>query len=167
MLIVSRRLEPRLHHDAELALPFELRQKSRLRTKLRTGEEVGLFLERGQILRNGDCLQAEDGRVLKVVAQPERVLHITCPDAEALLRVTYHLGNRHVPLQVGKGWVRILDDYVLRQMAEGLGATVEVIEAPFEPEVGAYGGHRHHDGSPGHQGIIHELGAHRTGASGK
>lgn len=166
MLIVSRRLEARLDHDAELALPFELRRKSRLRTRLRSGEEVGLFLERGQILRNGDCLQAEDGRVVKVVAQPERVLHITCADAESLLRVTYHLGNRHVPLQVGKGWVRIVDDSVLRRMVEGLGATVEAIDAPFEPEAGAYGAHAHDKESSGPERgpVVHGIRDFRVGA---
>jgi urease accessory protein len=165
MLVVSRRIAAQPNHDVELVLPFELRQKSRLRTRLGNGEEVGLFLERGQILRDGDCLAAEDGRVVRVVARAERVLHITCDSPQALVRVAYHLGNRHVPLQAGDGWVRIADDYVLRDMVEGLGAGVSLMEAPFEPEAGAYGGHHHQDGSPGHRGIIHEFRAKRSGAA--
>jgi urease accessory protein len=163
MLVVSKRLSDQSRHDLELVLPFDLRQKSRLRTTLPDGEEVGLFLERGQVLRGGDCLQAEDGRIVVVRAKAEKVLHISCADAVDLLRVTYHLGNRHVPLQVGQGWVRIADDDVLRQMVEGLGAAVEVMVAPFEPEAGAYGGHHHgHAGeSNGGSGgaVIHQFGA--------
>jgi urease accessory protein len=167
MLVVSRRIAAQANHDAELILPFELRQKSRLRTRLGNGEEIGLFLERGQILRGGDCLAAEDGRVVKVVAQPEKVLHITCDSPQALVRVAYHLGNRHVPLQVGDGWLRIADDYVLKYMIEGLGAQVLQMEAPFEPEAGAYGGHHHQDGSLGHRGIIHEFRANRPASEPK
>jgi len=164
MLVVSKRIAPQTNHDVELVLPFELRQKSRLRTQLGNGEELGLFLERGQILRGGDYLAAEDGRVVRVVAQPERVLHITCDSPAALVRVAYHLGNRHVPLQAGDDWLRIADDYVLKYMVEGLGASVLQMEAPFEPEAGAYGGHHHQDGSLGHRGIIHEFRSTRPGA---
>ena len=162
MLVISRRIEPQPQHDLILTLPFDLRQKSRLRTRLADGEEVALFLERGQVLRDGDCLAAEDGRVVRVVAQPEKVLQIACKTRQALVRIAYHLGNRHVPLQVGNGWVRIADDYVLEHMVEGLGAKVSRIEAPFEPEAGAYGSHPHPEGSPGHRGIIHEFRANRT-----
>ena len=100
-----------------------------MRTALVSGEEFGLFLERGEVLRDGDFLLAEDGRVVRVIAKPERVLDIACVDAEALARVAYHLGNRHVPVQVGACWLRIADDHVLRQMVEGLGATVVAREA--------------------------------------
>lgn len=158
MLVVSKLLPRQSHFDVELVLPFDLRQKSRLRTALADGEEVGLFLERGHILRNGDFLQAEDGRIVVVRAQAERVLHISCAGEADLVRVAYHLGNRHVPLQVGTGWVRIADDDVLRQMVEGLGATVEVMNAPFEPEAGAYGGHHHGHGGEEGGGVIHQFG---------
>ena len=139
-------------------MPFDMRQKSRLRTTLADGEEVGLFLERGHILRGGDFLQAEDGRIVVVRAQAERVLDVRCASQTDLVRVAYHLGNRHVPLQVGTGWVRIADDDVLRQMVEGLGAAVETINAPFEPESGAYGGHHHGHGGGEAGGIIHQFG---------
>jgi len=159
MLVVSKRLPEQSRHDVELVLPFDLRQKSRLRTILADGEEVGLFLDRGHVLRGGDYLQSEDGRIVLVRAKSEKVLHISCANDVDLLRVTYHLGNRHVPLQVGQGWVRIADDDVLRAMVEGLGASVEVMDAPFEPEAGAYG--RHHHNHPGESGgaVIHQFGA--------
>ena len=166
MLVISKRLPAKRDADLELVLPFDLRQKSRLRTKLDDGEEVGLFLERGSVLRDGDLLQADDGRVVRVRSRPEKLLHVVCGDDEQLLRVAYHLGNRHVALQVGDGWVRIASDDVLAQMVEGLGASVQEIEAPFEPETGAYGGHHHshgageaaHEGGHGHGGVIHQFG---------
>ena len=157
MLNIQKRCSPRDKFHAELVLPFELRQKSRLRTQTTTGEEAGLFLPRGAVLRDGDFLEAEDGRIVRVTAKPEKVLQIGCPDAVQLARIAYHLGNRHVALQIGAGWLRIANDYVLRQMVEGLGALVVLTEAPFEPEAGAYGGH-HHQGpdAPVHRGIIHQ-----------
>jgi urease accessory protein len=158
MLVISKLLPSQARYDAELVLPFELRQRSRLRTTLPDGEEVGLFLERGHILRDGDFLQGEDGRIVVVRAQSERVLHISCATEAELLRVAYHLGNRHVPLQVGTRWVRIAEDEVLRRMVEGLGALVQAVSAPFEPESGAYGGHHHRHGAEEGGGIIHQFG---------
>jgi urease accessory protein len=159
MLIIQARAAGRDRFDAELVLPYELRQKCRLRTRSASGEEVGLFLPRGEILRHGDLLQADDGRCVKVTAQPEKVLQIACADPLQLTRIAYHLGNRHVALQVGEGWLRIADDYVLREMVEGLGGTVEEMQAPFEPEPGAYGGHMHAAEAPVHRGIIHQYAA--------
>ncbi len=158
MMVVTKRCAPRQDWDDELVLPFELRQRSRLRTTLESGEELGLFLERGELLRGGDFLLAEDGRAVRVVAKQERVLDIACTDREALARTAYHLGNRHVPVQVGAGWLRIAEDHVLRQMVEGLGATVIAREAPFEPEAGAYAPVHSHPAQATHGGIIHEFG---------
>lgn len=142
----------------QLRLPFDLRQKSRLRTKLLSGEDAWLLLPRGEILRGGDLLLGTDGRLVSVIAEPEDVLNIECADANALTKAAYHLGNRHVPVEVGDGFLRIAADHVLAQMLEGLGAKLTPLQAPFEPEAGAYGGgHRHHDGD-GHSGKIHEYG---------
>lgn len=142
----------------QLRLPFDLRQKSRLRTKLVSGEDAWLLLPRGEILRGGDLLLGTDGRVVLVISEPEDVLNIECSDASALTKAAYHLGNRHVPVEVGNGFLRIAADHVLAQMLQGLGATLTPLQAPFEPEAGAYGGgHRHHD-SDGHSGKIHEYG---------
>ena len=158
MLIVHKQIAPRSIHDAELILPFELRQKSRLRTKVVGGEEIGLFLERGTLLRGGDLLVADDGRVVRVVAADEALLEIRCADADALARAAYHLGNRHTPTQVGRGWLRIQADDVLAAMLRGLGATVTALSAPFEPEAGAYAaGHHAHSSEAKHAGVIHDF----------
>ena len=182
MLVISKLLPPQSRHDVELVLPFDLRQKSRLRTALSDGEEVGLFLERGRVLRDGDCLQADDGRIVLVRSKAEKVLHISCASEPELVRVAYHLGNRHVPLQVGDGWVRIAADDVLGEMVKGLGATVQQLEAAFEPGAGAYGGHHHahpsgesgtgehgpqQNGTHAHRGIIHQFGARGIGSRNK
>jgi urease accessory protein len=151
-----------------LLLPFEQRQKSRLRAQLVSGEAVALSLPRGEVLRGGDLLLASDGRVVEVVARPERLLHVECDSAQALARAAYHLGNRHVPVQVGDGWLRLAADHVLEQMLTGLGARTAPVEAPFEPEAGAYGGHAHgtghhtHEGGPAGGARIHEYGQHRS-----
>lgn len=129
---------------AELVLPFEQRQKSRLLATLSSGEEAALFMPRGTILRGGEWLKAKDGRIVQVVAAIERVMQVKCKDANSLARAAYHLGNRHVPLQVGDGWLRLEADHVLKDMLIGLGAQVEEIEAPFEPESGAYSSDGHH-----------------------
>ena len=143
-----------------LQLPFDRRQKSRQRATLVSGEEVAIELPRGQVLRGGDWVVASDGRVIEVVASPERVLHVECESPQALARAAYHLGNRHVPVQVGEGWLRIADDHVLARMLEVLGAKVTALEAAFEPEAGAYGaGHHHHDHESTHGGKIHEFSA--------
>jgi urease accessory protein len=146
--------------QARLELPFDLRQKSRLRTKLADGEDAWLLLPRGDILRGGDKLLASDGRIVEVIAQPEDVLHVACADASALARAAYHLGNRHVPVQVGEGFLRIAADHVLAEMLKGLGATLTPMHAPFEPEAGAYGaaGSHHHSDESTHGARIHEYG---------
>jgi urease accessory protein len=136
----------------QLRLPFESRQKSRLKTKLVSGEEVALMLPRGEILRGGDLVTASDGRVIEVVSEPEKLLHV---ESDALAKIAYHLGNRHVPVQVGEGFLRIAEDHVLEEMLKKLGAKVEQVEAPFEPEAGAYAGGHEHD-EMGHGGKIHD-----------
>jgi urease accessory protein len=129
-----------------LKLAFDQRQKSRLRARLASGEEVAVLLPRGTLLRGGDLVGASDGRVIEVIAEPERVLHIECASPVDLARCAYHLGNRHVAVQVGEGWLRIAADHVLAGMLAKLGATVTTIDAPFEPEAGAYSdGHHYHD----------------------
>ncbi|WP_129781867.1 urease accessory protein UreE [Peristeroidobacter soli] len=144
MLNITRKLpSSNVRADLRLVLPFQLRNKSRLLTALENGEEVGLILERGSVLRGGDLLLADDGRVVEVVAEAETVSTVRALDAWALCRASYHLGNRHVALQIGDGWVRYQHDHVLDDMVRGLGLSVSVEAAPFEPEAGAYGGHSH------------------------
>lgn len=143
MLTIAQKLSAADAADTQLVLPFELRSKSRLRTQLATGEEIGLVLERGTILRGGERLLASDGRVVEVVAAAERVSTVRARDASSLARASYHLGNRHVALQVGQDWLRYLHDHVLDEMVRGLGFEVTLETAPFEPEAGAYGAHGH------------------------
>ncbi len=119
MLQITERLTAGEQHDDQLVLPFDRRQKSRLRVTLASGTEAALFLQRGTVLRGGDRLRGDDGQIVLIVAADEPVMRVSAETTHALMRATYHLGNRHVPLQIGEGWLL--------------------------PEAGAYGGgHRHH-----------------------
>lgn len=141
LLTITKRLgEGAQAATVKIELPFDLRTRSRQIAKLSTGEEVGLRLERGQVLRGGDHLLADDGRVVEIVAMDEVLSTVRCDDPWRLARAAYHLGNRHVPVQIGAGWLRFRHDHVLDEMLRGQGYTVTVEEAPFEPEGGAYGG---------------------------
>jgi len=136
MVIVREKLASRAPEPAaRVSLAFEYRQRSRQRARLDSGEEIGVVMPRGEVLRGGDRLLASDGRVFEVVSAPERLLHIEAP---SLARIAWHLGNRHVPVQVGDGFLRIAEDRVLEDMLRRLGARVTHLEAPFEPEGGAY-----------------------------
>src|SRR4030095_14514930 len=104
-----------------LKLPFEMRQKSRFKAVLASGEEVGVMLPRGEILRGGDLVTASDGRIIEVVAQPESVLHVEGATPAALAKIAYHLGNRHVPVEVGDGYLRLGEDHVFGRILVGLG----------------------------------------------
>ncbi|NMG66769.1 urease accessory protein UreE [Azoarcus indigens] len=144
MLLIEALYEGNRNATDTLELDFGYRTKSRLRAKLGSGAEVGLFLPRGTILRGGNRLLANDGRVVEVVAAPEDLMEVRCADALELARAAYHLGNRHVAVELGEGWLRIQADHVLEGMLTGLGADVEALRAPFEPEAGAYAhGHQH------------------------
>lgn len=137
-VILASRLTQRRHPDAFLALPFDYRSRSRLRAELPSGEAIGVLLERGESLRHGDQLLTEDGRVIEIVAAAETVSTVHCAGRQQLARAAYHLGNRHVSLQVGEAWLRYRHDHVLDDMLRGHGLRVVVEEAPFEPESGAY-----------------------------
>lgn len=148
MLTLNARTEHADSIFAQLVLPYELRENSRLRTKLASGEEVAIFTERGTVLRNNDLLKSDDGRVVQIVAAQEPTYRVTCNTSHNLLRCAFHLGNRHTQTQVSEDFLRIYQDSVLREMLLGLGATVVEEDAQFEPESGAYsagGGHHHHD----------------------
>lgn len=127
--------------DVTLTLTLEQRTRSRLRVLLDDGREAGLFLPRGSILRHGDCLIAEDGLVAGIIAAREALSRVESSDALLLARACYHLGNRHVPLQIEPGRLSYRPDPVLDALLRGLGLDVAPVHAPFEPETGAYGGH--------------------------
>jgi urease accessory protein len=144
MLTLHNKIEQAEHIAARLVLPYELREKSRLRAQLDTGEEVAVFTVRGTVMRDGDLMQGDDGRVIQVVAAQEPCYRVACTSQFALLRCAFHLGNRHTQAQLGDGFLRIRQDAVLKEMLQGLGATVSEELASFEPESGAYGGGHHH-----------------------
>jgi urease accessory protein len=157
MMILRKRALSGTHADDTLTLPFEQRCKSRLRTTLASGEEAGLFLDRGTILRGGECLAAEDGRVVRVQSAEERLMEVRA-EADSLADAAYHLGNRHTPIQIGDGWLRFAADHVLAEMLKGLGVEASVLNAPFEPEPGAYAAGQHqHSGEAKHAGVIHDF----------
>jgi urease accessory protein len=130
-----------------LTLAFDERRKSRLAATLDSGEEVALLLPRGTMLRDGDVLVADDGGLVRVVAADEAVLVVRASDALTLTRAAYHLGNRHTPVEVGADYLKLEYDPVLADMLTRIGATLEQVSRPFQPEAGAYGGgHKHgHD----------------------
>jgi len=144
MLLIETFAAPDAAAGEQLELPFDSRCKSRLRTRLASGEECGLFLERGRVLRGGDRLLGNDGRVVEVLAAPEMLMEAASSDPLQLARAAYHLGNRHVAVQVLPGRLCFAQDHVLGEMLRGLGLPVSEIEAPFEPEAGAYGAHGGH-----------------------
>ncbi len=143
MMLIEQLTHSTAAPAARLVLPFETRCKSRLRCTLDSGEECGLFLERGSVLRGGTRLQANDGRVVEVVSAPEPLMEVTSDDPLQISRAAYHLGNRHVAVELQPGVLRFAADHVLAEMVRGLGLAVSEVSAPFEPESGAYGAHPH------------------------
>lgn len=133
-----------------LTLPLDLRQKSRQRVELDNGREASIFLRRGSVLHNNDLLISKDNTVIRVLAADEQLSVATCKDPLLFAKACYHLGNRHMPLQIEKEQIIYLHDHVLDDMLRGLGLEVEQMYAPFEPEAGAYGGKASHAGHLGH-----------------
>lgn len=142
---------PNLGADLEVVATFAERQKSRHRTQTCCAKPLGWFLPRGLVLKEGDILLCKTGQRVKVKAAQEECSQVASTDALALMKVAYHLGNRHVPLQIAAGVLRYQKDHVLDDMVAGLGLEVIHILAPFDPEAGAYhgkanllhGGHHH------------------------
>ena len=127
-----------------LVLPYPERCRSRLRTRADDGGELQLFLPRGTVLREGSVLIAEDGGWVRVRAAAETVLEASSDDALLLARAAYHLGNRHTAVQIEAGRLRLMPDPVLESLLRRLGLRVRHLDAPFDPESGAYGGGHHH-----------------------
>jgi urease accessory protein len=154
MLTLNTKIDQAERIDGELILPYDQREKSRLRATMSSGEEVAVFTVRGTILRDGDILRGDDGRVVKITAAKEPTYRVEGQTPHHLLRCAFHLGNRHTQAQIGNengnGFLRIRKDAVLKEMLEGLGAKVQEELAAFEPESGAYGGGHHHHGDDSH-----------------
>ncbi len=148
--ILDKHTMPPRQPSLLLTLPHERRIISRQRVTLDDGSEAGLFLPRGSSLQHGDVLQGASGELIRVQAASETVSTLRCADPWLLARACYHLGNRHVPLQILPGMIRYQHDHVLDDMLHGLGLQVVVEQAPFEPEAGAYGGGHSHGHSHSH-----------------
>lgn len=139
---------------ATVELDWDVRQKSRFDCTDSTGRTLGVFLPRGTLVRGGDVLVAEDGSLVRVVAAPQPVLVIThCAQHGTpfdLTRAAYHLGNRHVPIELKPDHLKIEPDHVLADMLRSMHLIVHETQAAFEPEGGAYGSHGGHGHSHGH-----------------
>ena len=164
MLICSKRMPQAkglakvlVQRAATVTLDWDTRQKSRFDATDSTGRQLGVFLPRGTVVRGGDVLVAEDGSLVRVQAAPQTVLRISaCAEhgtAFDLMRAAYHLGNRHVPIELQPDHLKIEPDHVLADMLRAMHMTVNEVSEPFEPEGGAYGdnammghdhGHSHH-----------------------
>lgn len=155
------RIESRLGAAADASdrvrMTYEERTRGRLVVRLDSGTEAALALPRGVTLRHGDRLLASDGRVIAVDAAVEPLLHVAIPDPRLLARAAYHLGNRHVAVEVREAGLRVARDAVLERMLRGLGLEPVAIDAPFEPEGGAYGQAHSHVGDASRLApVIHE-----------
>jgi len=146
--------------DDSVALIYDERQKSRQKITTKTGMVLGLFLPRGTILKHGDILLADDGSCIRVDAAPEQLSVIESHDQFQLLRAAYHLGNRHVMLQIAQGSLAYQHDHVLDGMVRGLGLAVDSVIAPFHPEAGAYHLHAAASGHSHSQGGHHQAHDH-------
>jgi urease accessory protein len=150
-----------LKRAATVELDWDVRQKSRFESTDSTNRKLGVFLPRGTVARGGDVLLAQDGTLIRVLAAPQTVLKITActqhGSAFDLIRAAYHLGNRHVPIELQPDHLKIEPDHVLADMLRAMHLIVTEVREPFEPENGAYatgghfGGHRHsHGDEPAH-----------------
>jgi urease accessory protein len=150
-----------LARTSEVTLDWDVRQKSRFETSDSQGRTLGVFLPRGTVIRGGDVLVCADGGMVRVVAAPQSVLKITHCTAHGtpydLIRAAYHLGNRHVPIELKPDHLKIEPDHVLAQMLREMHLIVSAVDEPFEPESGAYSssGHAHHGHSHDHHGHDH------------
>ena len=133
-------------------LDHDHRHRRRIALRTEAGSELLLDLPQAARLRDGDGLALEDGGVVRVRAKPEPLLEIRTSDDTTLLRIAWHLGNRHLPVQVSDKRLRICTDRVIADLVVQLGGTVEELEAPFDPEAGAYAGGHHHDDDHDHHG---------------
>jgi urease accessory protein len=150
---------------ATLTLDWDVRQKSRFEATDSQGRSVGVFLPRGTVVRGGDILVAEDGSLIRVEAARQSVLRITACTAHGspfdLTRAAYHLGNRHVPIELRPDYLQIEPDHVLSDMLRSMHLIVNSVDAAFEPESGAYASHGAHAGHTEHgHGHEHDHGHH-------
>jgi urease accessory protein len=133
-----------------VTLDFDERYRRRIVLQADGGLDFLLDLPAAQPIRHGEGLRLEDDRVVLVRGRPEPLIAVTASDSLTLARLAWHLGNRHLPTQFDNGRVLIRDDHVIVDMLRGLGAGIELVSAPFQPEGGAYGQHNHDHSHPHH-----------------
>ena len=176
MLICSKRMpqgqglaRPLLKRACTVTLDWDTRQKSRFDATDSSGRALGVFLPRGTVVRGGDVLVAEDGSLIVVLAAPQKVLRIVAsnPSGAAfdLMRAAYHLGNRHIPIELHADHLKIEPDHVLADLMQSMGMQVQEVQEAFEPEGGAYGdsallSHDHGHGPHHHHSPSHGSGSH-------
>ena len=129
--------------DDRITLDFDARHRRRMRMTSDGGTAFILDLAQATQLREGDGLVLDNGRRIRVVTAPENLLEVRCTSAQQLARVAWHLGNRHLTVQVVDQVIRLRDDYVIADMLRHMGAEVATVRKPFDPESGAYSGHGH------------------------
>lgn len=147
--------------DGEVRLDFDERFRRRKRYETAGGIPFLLDLPEATVLRDGDGLELEDGRVILVRAAEEPLLEVRAKGPEHLVRLAWHIGNRHLPAELQAQRILIREDHVIEAMLKGLGATLARVRAPFNPEGGAYGEHNHSAHQPHHDhGHSHHHHAH-------
>ena len=135
---------PKENAAGTLTLDFDARHRRRIRMTADAGEEILLDLPKAVAMADGDGLRLEDGRWLMVQAAAEQLVEIRHKDPNQLVRLAWHLGNRHLPTEIREQVFRIRSDHVIEHMLRGFGAELRRVQAPFQPEGGAYGDHGHH-----------------------
>ena len=141
-----------------MALTYDERHRRRMRYVAAGGTEFLLDLPRAAVLRAGDALRLEDGRMIRIEAAPEALLEVTAAQAQALVRLAWHIGNRHLPAQLEADRILIREDAVIAAMLRGLGASVVPVCAPFNPEAGAYAMHSAGHAHGAHHAILRYAG---------
>ncbi len=154
---------PASERKATVTLAQHDRHRRRIRLTADDGTVFLLDLAEATVLRHGDGLKLESGGYIEVQAAPEQLIEVTAPTPELLARLAWHLGNRHLPAEIRGDRILIRDDHVIVDMLKGLGAQVKAIEAPFDPEGGAYGQHNHDPSHPYGLGSRYGKPEHRHG----
>jgi len=140
---------PKKQAAGVVTLDFDARHRRRIRLTTDDGEDILLELPKAVAMADGDALQLDDGRLLKVQAAPEVVVEVRHRDPHQLMRIAWHLGNRHLLTEIRNEVLRIRADHVIEAMLHGFGADLTKVQAPFQPEGGAYSGHGHSHGASG------------------
>src|SRR6201997_4975574 len=135
---------PKEKATGSVTLDFDARHRRRIRLPTDQGADVLLDLPKAVAMANGDGLQLDDGRLLKVQAAAELIVEVRHKDPNQLMRLAWHLGNRHLPTEIRNQVLRIRPDHVIEDMLHGFGADLVKVQAPFQPEGGAYSGDNHH-----------------------